>query len=247
MLAALAFPRGSSARQRPTANAARIAWLVSEIQHAVAQGRYVRPPKRNALHYLRALKRLDPTGARSAEVARKMSRTLREDADRLWIQGDRERARALYTVISALRPEDARAHARAGHGQSPARAASRVTARRLVSEGKTLLRAGNLAQARERFLAAVRADPGHAPAVTALATVEFEEARYARTVELAKRALSMDRRQVAAQLLVGDAYYKLLRYDDARMAWQRVLELEPGNKRAARRIAMIAGRGASRR
>ena len=257
-LQALAYPEPEQRprkRQRPPIDATRIAWLVNEIQLAVAQGRLVAPQERSALRFLTELKRIDPSGKRSAEVRQRMTRTLRQDADRLWEAKQRGKARRVYQLITLLHPGDALARQRATPDAGPTvataeRATNNATrsgtdpevARTLVQEGRKLLRQGKLRSARTRFLAAVKADAKSAAAVVGLATVSFEQAAYAQAVELAERATKLNRRELRGYLLLGDAYFKLLRYDDALAAWQRVLTLAPGNKRATQRIAMVKAR-----
>ena len=69
--------------------------------------------------------------------------------------------------------------------------------------------------------------------------VAFDEGRYGQAIELSERTLSLNRRMVRAHLLLGDAYFKLLRHDDALRAWQSVLEINPQNRSANQRIAML--------
>jgi tetratricopeptide (TPR) repeat protein len=252
-LAALpALPASRGAARRPAANVAELAWLLSEVQAAVADGRYLKPPRRSALRYLERLKQLDPTGERTADARQVMTANLRRKADQHWREGDLAAALPLYRMVLILAPDDAVARSRGraaldGGAARVARAAPAETVERadparaaqLVEEGNKLLAEGKLAEARARFKAAVKASPSDARAMVGLASVAFEQAQYDATVELAKRSLKIDRRQVQAQLLLGDAYFKLLRHDDARRAWQEVLKLKPGNSNAMRRLEKL--------
>jgi tetratricopeptide (TPR) repeat protein len=181
-----------------------------------------------------------------------MTRTLREEAERLWQANEHDKARPIYEVIASLHPEDKTARRRSGQ-QTPAVAAAlppwptdsaqhRARTHALLAEGDDLLRRGRLADARQRYLSTLSLSPREARAVVGLATVAFEQARYTQAVELGERAVRLDAGGVQAHLLLGDAYYKLLRYDDARRAWERVLSLEPGNRRATQRMAMLKQR-----
>jgi serine/threonine protein kinase/tetratricopeptide (TPR) repeat protein len=251
-LAALAATPASHATSRPAANVAELAWLLSQVQLAVAEGRYLKPPRRSALRYLERLKQLDPTGTRTADARQVMTTNLRRKADQHWREGDLAAALPLYRMVLILSPDDvvARSRGRAALDggaarvarPSPAETADRADparAAQLVEEGKKLLAEGKLAEARTRFRAAIKADSNDVRAVIGLASVAFEQAHYDTTVELAKRALKIDRRQTQAQLLLGDAYFKLLRHDDARRAWQEALRVQPGNRSAARRLEKL--------
>ncbi|MCC6750843.1 MAG: protein kinase [Deltaproteobacteria bacterium] len=148
---------------------------------------------------------------------------------------------------SPPRPVPARRAERRGAGASPSRQERRTEesprdaarAGRLVSEGKALLLQGKLPEAQQRFGEAVRADPADAAAVTGLASVAFERAQYLRTVELARQAVSLSRRQLQARILLGDAYFKLLRHDEALKAWQEVLRIDPGHPTALKRVQKV--------
>jgi serine/threonine protein kinase/tetratricopeptide (TPR) repeat protein len=249
-------PAPAAARASPPApKLAEVAWLLSQVQLAVMEGRYISPPRDNALHLLMRLKRVDPSGRRLAQAQATMTRGIKGRAEELWRRGETDQARALYQLLVLLDPEDARARKRAQHrdpdagSQAPkAQAAAPAPrkppgdparARRLVAEGRRLLDQGQLAGARGQFQAAVQANPADAGAYAGLAQVAFEEARYSATVELARRVVTMNPRQVQGHILLGDAYYKLLRYDEARRAWERALQLDPDNPTARRRIQRL--------
>jgi tetratricopeptide (TPR) repeat protein len=144
-------------------------------------------------------------------------------------------------------PAPATAHA-AAHTAPPAAAAERprprpagdpALGRKLVSEGDRLLSRGRLDEARQRYQAALRSNSRSGRAYTGLAQVAFERSDYGRAVELARKAVALNRRHKKAYLLLGDAYFNLMRYGDARRAWQRVLELDPGNARTRQRLQKL--------
>jgi len=253
--------QGASGRagRRPEARVAEVAWLLSQVQLAVMEGRYISPPKRNALQLLVRLKQVDPSGRRLAEAQQKMTRTLLDRAQQLWQGGKQDQARPLYQLVVLLDAKDALARRRsrapdAGAGQptgattakGPARTPSpdkeRVDAeqaRRLVAQGQRLLRIGKLEQAQSRFRQAVEANPNDSSGYAGLATVAFERASYSRSVELARQVVQMNPRGVQGHILLGDAYFKLMRYNAAREAWEHVLKLDPQNARASRRIERL--------
>jgi len=241
-------------RRRPPARLAEVAWLLSQVQLAVTEGRYLRPHAKNALHYLSELKRVDPSGKQTLAAQQTMTHTLRHKADQLFDEGKHDASRGLYRLIANLDPEDTVARVRAREqlpraSRSDARASvaakerparvDRARAAQLVTEGQQLLRGGKLGDAEGRFQAAVEAHPNSASAVTGLATVAFEREKYARAVKLARRGVRMNPRSRPGLLLLGDAYFNLLRYREALAAWQRVLAIAPNDRKALKRIAHV--------
>jgi serine/threonine protein kinase/Flp pilus assembly protein TadD len=230
----------------------QLAWLLSQVQLAVAEGRYIRPPARNALVFLTRLRELDPTGEKTVEARRVMTTSLRGKAAELWARGEQRGAASLYQMILLLDPNDAEARARLRPGadagpprrvaaaRPPAPSADPAGARAQLAEGKRQLAAGKLAEASASFQAALRANPRESEALCGLAQAAFEGARYTRAVELARQALELNRQLAAAHLVLGDASYKLHRHDDARRAWSEVLRIDPKNRTAARRLERVA-------
>ena len=74
---------------------------------------------------------------------------------------------------------------------------------------------GRLAEAEEAFTRAVRADSTNAVAVGGLAEVAFERARYSDALDYARRAARLAPKRPKYLVATGDAYFKLLRYDEA--------------------------------
>ncbi len=256
--AAGAATRPARPSSRPSAvggaiDLTQLAWLLSQVQLAVAEGRYIRPAGKNALVYLTRLRELDPTGEKSAEARRVMTRSLRGKASELWARGEQRAAASLYQMILLLDPADAEARARLhptpDAGAAPRKVAARpapgpaadpAAARAQLAEGRRQLAAGKLAEATASFHAALRANPRESEALVGLAQAAFEGARYTRAVELARQALELNRALPSAHLVLGDASYKLHRHEDARRAWSEVLRLDPKNRTAAQRMARVA-------
>lgn len=101
-------------------------------------------------------------------------------------------------------------------------------AKRAIADGQSALRAGRLGPAEEAFNRGVRADPLNPAAVGGLAEVEFERARYTTALDYARRAARLAPRSPQYQIVLGDAYFKLLRYEEARAAYARARELSGG-------------------
>jgi tetratricopeptide (TPR) repeat protein len=69
--------------------------------------------------------------------------------------------------------------------------------------------------------------------------VNFERARYAEALDYGRRAARLSPKSARYHLLCGDAYYKLLRYEDALGAWRRALGLRPGDAAIQKRIESL--------
>ena len=115
--------------------------------------------------------------------------------------------------------------------------------RELLVQGKAQLNKGKMQQARQLLLLALGADPRNCDAMAGLAAVAFERDQNISAVEWAQKTVRTCGRHLRAHQLMGDAYFNLMRYADARRAWQRVLTINPGNKRALQRLEKLGNRG----
>jgi len=262
-LETLAYPpdhKGSAARKtprkgRPTATEAEVAWLLSMTQLAVGEGRYIAPAGKNALYFLRQLKRVDPTGERSAAARQRMSRGMRAHVDALIQKKELAKAKKVLETMVLLDPEDKKAlrqltmveqsikwAAEKYLKEPPAKAAkkdnaaARAEAAVLVKTAQAALRGGKLSDAGDSFREALKANPSSGAAALGLATVAFELGKDTRAVELVRRALRLRCDAVKAHLLLGDASYNLRRVKAAKKAWRRVLKLRPGHRAARSRL-----------
>ena len=71
------------------------------------------------------------------------------------------------------------------------------------------------------------ADSTNAVAVGGLAEVAFERARYSDAMDFARRAARLAPKTPKYLVLAGDAYFKLLRYDDALRSYEKARALAP--------------------
>lgn len=210
----------------------------------------------DARRMVKALTAVDAEGAHAAKLAD----ALRITANQAWDGGKLDDARQLYQLVAELDPRDAEALLRAkapeprpalaaadASAESPAspsgtsrrRSATTddvprdVEASQLAARaGETALASGKLMQAEDAFNRAVRADPMNAVAVTGVAEVAFERARYSEALDYARRAARLAPRAYRPQLVLGDAYFKLLRYREAVDAYQRAVAMAPPSERA---------------
>ena len=259
----LAYPPGQGAGAaskpprpaRPAATDAEVAWLLSMTQLAVGEGRYIAPARKNALYFLRQLKRVDPTGERSVAARQRMSRGMWAHVEAPIEKKELEKARKVLETMVLLDPSDKKAqrrltqveqsikwaamkHLKEPPTKAPKKdsAAARAQAAILVAQARAALSSGKLARAGADFREALKADPSSGAAALGLATVAFEQGKDTRAVELVRRALRLRCDAVKAYLLLGDASYNLRREKDAARAWRQVLKLRPGHRAAKSRL-----------
>ena len=111
-----------------------------------------------------------------------------------------------------------------------------------AAEGAGALARGDLIRAQVAFDRAVRADAANPDAVAGLAEVDFENARYADALDYGRRAVRLQPRTPRYHVVVGDSYFKLLRYDEALAAYQRALTLSPDDGGIKARIDRVKAR-----
>jgi tetratricopeptide (TPR) repeat protein len=110
----------------------------------------------------------------------------------------------------------------------------------LVREARREAERGNVDVAEELLHRALAIKKNDQRALSALAHLAFERARYHRAIELAERTVAIAPRRARDWLLLGDAHFRVMAYDDARRAYQRAADL--GQDTARKRLAMLAAR-----
>ena len=118
----------------------------------------------------------------------------------------------------------------------------RAASAKAAAEGGAALSRGDLARAQAAFDRAVRADSTNPDAVTGLAQVAFESARYTEALDYGRRAVRLQPRSAAHHVVVGDAYFKLLRYDEALSSYSRAQALSPNDEGIKTRIGRVKAR-----
>lgn len=141
-----------------------------------------------------------------------------------------EQAAAVLPPPTLVRPEPSK------RVDAPARTAG-ASARDLVRTGRRALRRGDRNAALSAFRRALDLDPRGAAAPAGLADVYFDRGEHDRAVHFAKLAVQRDPGAKAHHLRLGDAYYRLARYREARSSWAAADRL--GSTAAARRIATL--------
>jgi tetratricopeptide (TPR) repeat protein len=115
----------------------------------------------------------------------------------------------------------------------------RAASAKAAAEGAGALAHGDLLRAQVAFDRAVRADASNPDAVAGLAEVAFENARYTEALDYGRRAARLQPKAAKHHVVVGDAYFKLLRYDEALAAYQRALAITPNDEGIKARLGRV--------
>lgn len=160
--------------------------------------------------------RADPKPAREAAAAKSEARSKRKAA--------RDKAAAKKSSRKEAKPTADQVAA-----ASPVNSQD---ARRLVNEGRRMLRNAKYPDARKAFTDAINANPRSAAAHAGLGEVSFQMGRFADAVRYHRKAISLDRNNGKYHTSLANAYYKLREYARAIAHWKRALELDPSNSLA---------------
>lgn len=115
-------------------------------------------------------------------------------------------------------------------------------ATRLAKEGLAALHAHELDRAETLLHRAIASDRNNATALGGLAQFHFELGRYPKAAKYAQRAVAAAPRVARHHMILGDAYFKELRFEDARKAYKKAHELgAKGAQRALDRVAAKLG------
>jgi tetratricopeptide (TPR) repeat protein/tRNA A-37 threonylcarbamoyl transferase component Bud32 len=118
----------------------------------------------------------------------------------------------------------------------------RVASAKAAAEGESALSQGDRVRAQLAFDRAVRADASNPDAVAGQAEVAFENARYTEALDYGRRAARLQPKVAKHHIVVGDAYFKLLRYDAAQAAYQRAQAIAPSDEGIKARIGRVKAR-----
>ena len=94
-----------------------------------------------------------------------------------------------------------------------------------AKNARSALASGERKEAESLFHQALDYDDRNAAALIGLSDLEFDRGEYQRAADYAKKAVAVTPKNGSYHLRLGDAYFKLLRYSDARTTYQRAKDL----------------------
>jgi serine/threonine protein kinase len=117
-----------------------------------------------------------------------------------------------------------------------------LRAKEAAARGALAFETGQIKQAEKEFRDALAADPRDVAALIGLAGVEFENANYEAAWRWARAAVVRAPANPEYQLLLGHAYFKVGRFEDAMGAYDRALSLSPHDSNIASSVARARAR-----
>ncbi|MDC0722635.1 serine/threonine-protein kinase [Nannocystis bainbridge] len=116
-------------------------------------------------------------------------------------------------------------------------AQDRARSDELTAEGEAARRRGDFAAAERAFNQALAAYNRNGAALMGLSDVAFDRGHFEQAVVLAERAVKAEPKKGDFRIRLGDAYFKVLRYPDAKVQYDKAAEL--GNAKAAGRLDKV--------
>ena len=110
-----------------------------------------------------------------------------------------------------------------------------------LREAQQLLHAQRYQEARVVFEKLLTAKKARGIVTAGLAKIAFQEQNYKEAVERAKESARTGG-GAEARVLLGDAYFKLERYEEAKKAYSEALKLDPGNRVASQGLRLVESR-----
>jgi serine/threonine protein kinase len=126
------------------------------------------------------------------------------------------------------------------HGSHPAGSTTKQTGE-LFREAQQFLHAQRYDEARVAFEKLLAGRQFRGAASAGLAKIAFQEKDYKTAVERAKDSARMGG-GAEARVLLGDAYFKLEKFDEAKKAYTEALRLDPNNRVAGQGLRLVEGR-----
>ena len=242
----IAKPRSQPA---PTAfaDSEQAAWLATQVDLAIVDGRLIEPADRNALAFLLELRKYSSAG--------EIVRIGHELASAISVEAKKKPEQAA-TMLAAAKQARGEAAAEGKPGAVTTTTTTTTTtvaktndkttdktndtepAKQWIAKGNASLAAKRFAEAATSFQRALAADASAPAALAGLAEATYNQGDFQRAVDTAKRAVAQTPRNVAYRMTLAKSYFKLERYADAISQWEKVLEINPANRLAKKNIEM---------
>jgi serine/threonine protein kinase len=117
-----------------------------------------------------------------------------------------------------------------------------LRAREAAARGALAFKTGQIQQAEKEFRDALAADPQNVSVLIGLAAVEFENANYEAASRWARGAVGLAPANPEYQLLLGHAYFKVGKLEEAMRAYDRAQSLSPHDGTIASSLARARAR-----
>ncbi len=118
----------------------------------------------------------------------------------------------------------------------------KINARAEVERGRAAQASGDDVMAEQAYHRALEKDHDNAAALLGLAEIHFERGAYQKAVRFGERAVRAAPRGAAARMQLGDACFRVHRYDDARSEYQAAAALgHPAAAKALERVTAAIG------
>jgi Flp pilus assembly protein TadD len=119
---------------------------------------------------------------------------------------------------------------------------SQAESRKLLQDGRDFLRAQRFDEARAAFEQLLHAGKTRGPALVGLAKIAFQQHEYQEAVDRAREGVRAGA-GAEARVVLGDAYFRLEKFSEARKAYEDALKLDPDNRTARQNLDLVERRG----
>jgi serine/threonine-protein kinase len=113
--------------------------------------------------------------------------------------------------------------------------------RKLLQEARDFLRAQRFDEAQAAFEQLVHSGKNRGPALVGLAKIAFQKHDYQEAVDRAREGARAGG-GAEARVVLGDAYFRLEKYPEARQAYEDALKLDPDNRTARQNLNLVQRR-----
>jgi serine/threonine protein kinase len=125
---------------------------------------------------------------------------------------------------------------------SPSVALSQAESSKLLQDGRDFLRAQRFDEARSAFERLVHSGRNRGPALVGLAKIAFQKHDYQEAADRAREGARAGG-GAEARVVLGDAYFRLEKFAEARKAYEDALKLDPDNRTARQNLDLVERRG----
>ena len=122
---------------------------------------------------------------------------------------------------------------------APSAAAGAATPQQLVAAGRTALKEGRVDDARKSFESASKLDGSNAAAQAGLGDVAFQQTRFPDAVKFHRGAVKLSPSNAEYLVALGMDFFKLEQYDFAKSQWNKALQIDSHNEKAAKYLKIV--------